>query len=168
MFKVNNGNTRKSYEICSKLTIKTRSSLIYSTSARHERHECETSATRVLHYFDNDTSKNIFSHNYIYYTASERLKGEKQFHFKNYFLEVSFFHAKMRLESAPQKVNFLTEKATSKSYTLDCRCKYPCTFPHSHAASFLMKTILCENTNILFSKNYWKRDKMNARFWKNI
>ena len=30
-----------------------------------------------------------------------------------------------------------------------------------------MKTILYE-TNILFSKNYWQQDKMNARFWKNI
>ena len=55
-----------------------RSSLIYNTSARHERHECDTSATpttecdtnatrttRVRHElknfdFDNDTSKNIF------------------------------------------------------------------------------------------------------------
>ena len=36
----------------------------------------------------------------------------------------------------------------------------------SNAASFSIKTILCENTNILFSKNYWKlgKNKMNARF----
>ena len=31
----------------------------------------------------------------------------------------------------------------------------------------MIKTILCENTNILFRKNYWKLGKMNARFWKN-
>ena len=89
--------------------------------------------------------------------ASERLQGEEQFHTKNYLLEMSRFHAKMRLKSAPQKLNFLMEKATSKSCTLDCSYKCPCTVPlitHSNAASFLIKTILCENTNILFSKNY--------------
>ena len=38
----------------------------------------------------------------------------------------------------------------------------------SNAASFLIKTILCEKTNMLFSKNYWKLGKMNTGFWKNI
>ena len=38
----------------------------------------------------------------------------------------------------------------------------------SNAASFSIRTILYENTNILFSKNYEKLGKMNARFWKNI
>ena len=41
-------------------------------------------------------------------------------------------------------------------------------FAHINAASFLLKTILCETNSILFSKNYWKLGKMNARFWKNI
>ena len=82
--------------------------------------------------FDNDTSKNIFSHPYIYYMASERLQGEEQFHSKNYLLEMSRFHAKMRLKSAPQKLNFLMTKAISKSCTLDCSCKCPCTFPHNY------------------------------------
>ena len=77
---------------------------------RQERHECETSptlTTRVQHEtrptrvrrkcdtngmnatqvknvdFDNDTSKNIFLHLYIYYMASEGLQGEEQFHSKN-------------------------------------------------------------------------------------
>ena len=31
-----------------------------------------------------------------------------------------------------------------------------------------MKIILCETNSILFSKNYWKLSKMNARFRKNI
>ena len=65
--------------------------------------------------------------------ASERLKGEEQFHSKNYILEMSLFHAKMRLKSAPQKLNFLMEKATSKRCTLDCSYKCPRTFPHSYA-----------------------------------
>ena len=83
--------------------------LIYNTTAKHERnecdtsdtnatrvrhkgHECDRSATRVLHErhewkifdFDNYTSKNIFSHCYIYYMASERFQGEEEFHSKYY------------------------------------------------------------------------------------
>ena len=65
--------------------------------------------------------------------ASERIQGEEQFHSKNYLLEMSRFHAKMSLKSAPQKLNFLIAKAVSAIYTLDCRCKCPCTFPHSYA-----------------------------------
>ena len=91
---------------------------MYNKSARHERHECDTSdtsvtqvrhkrpkcntsatrTTRVRHEcytndtsatrekdfdFDDDTSKNIFSHPYIYYLTSERLQGEEQFYSKN-------------------------------------------------------------------------------------
>ena len=132
---------------------------------RHERHECNTSATlatrvrykcgtsatrtRLVRHgcytndasatwgknfdFDNDTSKNIFSLPYIYYMASERLQGEEQFHSRNYILEMPRFHAKMHLKSAPQKLNFLMAKVISKSCTLDCGCKCPCTFPHSYA-----------------------------------
>ena len=98
-----------------------RSNLIYNTSDRHERHECNTSATlatRVRHECDksdivrykcctndtsatrvenfdfyNDTGKNIFSHPYICCMASERLQGEEQIHSKNYLLEMSPFHA---------------------------------------------------------------------------
>ena len=101
------------------------------------RQECDTnytSETQVKNFgFDSDTSKNIFLHPYIYYMASERLQGEEQFHTKNYLLEMSRFHAKMRLKSAPQKLNFLMAKAISKSCTRNCSCKCPCTFPHSYA-----------------------------------
>ena len=65
--------------------------------------------------------------------ASERLQGEEQFHSMNYLLEMPRSHAKIRLKSAPQKLNFLMAKAISKSCTLDCSCKYPSTFPHSYA-----------------------------------
>ena len=54
--------------------------------------------------------------------ASERLQGEEQLHSKNYLLKMPCFHAKMRLKSAPQKLNFLMAKDISKSYTLDCSC----------------------------------------------
>ena len=132
-----------------------RSSLIYNTSARHERHECDTSATRETWvWYKCDTSATrttrvryewkililiatrvkTFSHPYIYYMANEKLQGEdKQFHSMNYLLEMACFYTKMRLKSAPQKLNFLMAKATSKSCTLDCSCKCSSTFPHSYA-----------------------------------
>ena len=94
----------------------------------------DTSATRVKNLdFDNDTSKNIFSHPYIYYMVCEILQAEEQFLSKNYLLEMPRFLVKMGLKSAPQKLNFLMAKAISKSCTLDCSCKCPCTFSHNYA-----------------------------------
>ena len=119
-----------------------------ATRVKHELHECDTSTTRVRNEcytsststtrmkkfdFDNNTSKDIFSHPYIYYMASERLQGEKNFHSKNYLLEMPRFHAKMHLKSAPQKLSLLMAKAISKRCTLDCSCKCPCTLSHSYA-----------------------------------
>ena len=43
--------------------------------------------------------------------TSGRLQGEEQFHSKNYLLEMPRFHAKMRLKSGPQKLQFLISKA---------------------------------------------------------
>ena len=78
-----------------------------ATDVRHECYNNDTSATRVKNFdVDNDTGKNIFSHPYIYYMASERLQGEEQFHTKNYLLEMSRFHAKMRLKIAPKNSTF--------------------------------------------------------------
>ena len=37
--------------------------------------------------------------------ANERLQGEEQFSSRNYRLEMPRSHAKMRLKSAPQKLN---------------------------------------------------------------
>ena len=65
--------------------------------------------------------------------ANERLKGEGQYHSKNYILEMYCSHAKMHLKSAPQKLKFVVAKAISKSYKVDCSCKYPGTFPHCNA-----------------------------------
>ena len=111
-----------------------------ATRVRHKRHECDTnaarttqvwhdcctndtSATQVKNFdFDNDTSKNIFPHPYIYYMASERLQGDEQLHSKNHLLEIPRSHAKMFLKSVPQKLNFLMAKDISKSNTLDCSC----------------------------------------------
>ena len=60
-------------------------------------------------------------------------KGKEQFHSKNYLLEMPCFCAKMRLKSAPHKLNFVMADAISRSYTLDCSYKCHCTFPHSYA-----------------------------------
>ena len=54
--------------------------------------------------------------------TSERLQGGEQFHSKNYLLEMPRSHSKMRLKSAPQKLNFLMAKYTLKSYALDYSC----------------------------------------------
>ena len=128
------------------------SSLIFNTSARHERRECNASATlatRVRHKCDTSVARTTrtrhgrkililittrvktFSHPYIYYMASERLQGEEQFHSRNYLLDMPRFHAKMRLKSAPQAMS--TAKAISKRCILDCSCKCPYKFPHSYA-----------------------------------
>ena len=105
-----------------------------TTRVRHECYTNDTRATRVKNVdFDKGTNENIFPHPYISYMANERLQGEEQFHSKNYLLEMPRSHAKIRLKSAPQKLNFVMAKAISKSYILDCSCKYPCTFPHSYA-----------------------------------
>ena len=82
---------------------------------RHERHECDKSATRIRNFdFNNCTSENIFSHPYISYMANERLQEEEQFHSRNYLLEMPRSHVKIYLKFVPQKLNFVMEKAISK------------------------------------------------------
>ena len=67
------------------------------TQVRHKCYTKDMSATRVKNFdFDNDTDKNIISNSYIYYMASERLQEEDQLNIKNYILEMSRSHAKMR------------------------------------------------------------------------
>ena len=41
-------------------------------------------------------------------------KEMKDFHFKNYLLEILPYYAKLRLKSGPQKMNFIMIKALSK------------------------------------------------------
>ena len=125
---------------------KCNTSATLTTRVLHECYTNDTSATRVKNFdFDSYTSKNIFLHPYIYYMASERLQGEKQFHYMNYLLELLRSHVKMLLKSAPQKLNFLMTKAISKSCTLDCSCKCPCTFPHSYT----------QQRSLIFDKNHF-------------
>ena len=76
--------------------------------------------------------------------ANERLQGEKQFHSKNYLLEMPRSHARMHLKSVPQKLNFVIAKAISKSYTLVIHLftvavnalAHSCIVTHSNTARF--------------------------------
>ena len=102
-----------------------------NTSVTRVRNECytnEASVARVKNFdFDNDTSENIFSHHYINYVANERLQGQEQFYSKNYLLEMTLSHIKMRLKSALQNLNFVManiKKVILKHYALDCRYSY--------------------------------------------
>ena len=104
-----------------------------TTRMRHQHYKNDTSKTLAKKFdFDNGTSENIFSHSFIHYMTNERLQGEEQFHSTNYLSEMFCSHAKMRLKSAPQKLNFVMAKVVSKSYTLHCICKCPCTFLQSY------------------------------------
>ena len=89
-----------------------------NTSKSQVWHECyknDTSLTRLKNFdLDNDTSKNIFSHPYVYYMASEVLQGEKHLHSKNYLLETPRSHAKMRLKSATSKTELFNDKSYIK------------------------------------------------------
>ena len=77
------------------------------------------------------------------------MKDDKE---KNYFsLRTTFFevppsHAKIRLKSAPQKLNFSMVKGIQKCYTLNCSLKCPCTFPHSYA---LLRQLVFEKNNFI-------------------
>ena len=74
------------------------------TRVRHKCYKSNTSATRVKSFdFDNETSGNIFPHPYISYIANKRLLVEEQLHFKKYLSVISRFHDIMRLKCAPQK-----------------------------------------------------------------
>ena len=65
--------------------------------------------------------------------ANEKLQRQEQFHSRNYLLKMPCSHAKMRLKSAPQKLNFAMAEAVLKSDTIDCSNKCSCTFPRSYA-----------------------------------
>ena len=100
-------------------------SVIRATRVQHEFCTNEKSAIRVKNFdFHNNTSENMFLHPYISYMVNERLQKKEQFHSKNYLSEMYF-------KSAPQRQNFAAANAISKSYAVDCSCKYPCSFAHS-------------------------------------
>ena len=60
-------------------------------------------------------------------------KERNNFILRTTFLEMVHSHAKMRLKSAPQKLNLAMTEAIPESYTLGCSYKFPYMFPHSCA-----------------------------------
>ena len=96
--------------------------------------------------------------------SNERCQGEELS--KNHVLEVPLSHTKMRLKSAPQKVNFSMAKSMQKNYALNCSPKCSCTFPHivthCYTASFFRKNILSETNNIFYNLGNQKLDKTNS------
>ena len=72
-------------------------------------------------YFFSDSALVIskHSHPYMSYMSNERWQGEELFQSKNHVLEMPPSHAKMRLKTAPQKLNFLMAKGIQKSYALN-------------------------------------------------
>ena len=83
--------------------------------------------------------------------SNERCQAQELFESKNHVLEVFSSHAKMRLKSAPQKLNFLISKVIQKFYKLNCSLKWPCTFPRSYA--FLR--------HLVFRKNHFMWNKQH-------
>ena len=115
-----------------------------ATRVRHEWYKCSTSATRVLHKWNECDTREKFlvlittlvkTYFHIRIFTIWQVKDYRERN--NFILSTTFddssFHAKIRLKSAPQKLDFLMVKAISKSYTLECSCKFPCTFPHIYA-----------------------------------
>ena len=117
-----------------------------TTRMRIEWEECnasETQATQVRHeYYTNEKSANLLilimtrveTYYHTHILAIWQMKDYKErssFILRTNFWKVS--HAKMRLKSVPQKLNFAMAEAISKSYTLDCCYKWLCIFRHSYA-----------------------------------
>ena len=120
------------------------SSLFYNTIARHERHErheCNTNAIQTARVQDEREEFKNFdfdkTHVTTYFQISILTIWQMK-HYKerdNFILRITFSKClvpmpKLHLKSASQKLNFVMTKAISKSYPLDCSCKYPCTFQH--------------------------------------
>ena len=107
------------------------SSLIYNTSARHERHECDTNATRVWHEWDmNGTSATQVRSSTTWttrvrhkcYTNNTSATGVKNFDFGNDTSEnifsqpYNYYMASARLQGQ--------EQFHSKNYLLEMLCSY--------------------------------------------
>ena len=87
--------------------------------------------------FGNDTNENIFLQLYIRYIANERLKGEKQFHSKNYFLQNALFPC----QNALQKCTTKTELCNGKSYI---KTLYARLYPINGANFIVWLPLFCE------------------------
>ena len=115
----------------------------------HERHECNssetgvrTSATRVLHKrHECNTSRKILIlittrvKTYFYFPIFIIWQVKDYKERNNFILSAAFgnasFPCQNAFENCATKTELCTVKAIKKTYTLDCSCKFPCTFPHN-------------------------------------
>ena len=74
--------------------------------------------------------------------ASEGLQGEEQFHSKNKLLEMPSFHAKMRLKSAPQKLNILMANAVKRKKEMGKKKKRNSTFLDRQLVTLMLFHVL--------------------------
>ena len=119
------------------------------TRATRVQHKCNASATlmtRVRHgcYTNNTSATRMKNFDFVtirvktyFHTVIFTIWQVKDYKERNtLILRTTFwkslFSMTMHLKSAPQKLNLLMAKATSKSCALDCSYKCCCTFPHSY------------------------------------
>ena len=112
---------------------------IRATRVRQDRHQCnmsDTSATETTRLRREwkiliTTRLKTYFHTPILAIWQMNVTKRDTISFKNYLLEILSSCANKSLKNAPQKLNFVIAKALSKSYTLDCCCRYSYTFPLS-------------------------------------
>ena len=97
--------------------------------------------------------------------ANERLQGEEQFRSKSYLLEMPPSHAKIRLESAPEKLNFgmakLYQKVIDQIVATNAFAR-SCTVTHSDVASFFNeKDIFCKTNHTFLARAVEEQAKLN-------
>ena len=130
-----------------------------ATRVRHKQNECNTSATRVRHEcYSNDTMWQVKDYKEWNDFILSTTFGNASFPCQNAFYKCTTKTGLCNGKSYIKKFYILTTNSLARSRIVT----------HSNAASFSIKTISCENTNIPFSNNYWKLCKMNAKFCKNI
>ena len=124
---------------------KCNTSVILMTRGRQECYTNDSSETRVKKFDLITTRVKTYFHTLISATwQAKDYKDRKNLILRTTFSKCLFSMPKCVLKSAPQKLNFLMEIATSKRCTLDCSYKCSCTFPHSYAQQ-----------RLIFDKNYF-------------
>ena len=137
-----------------------RSSLFYNKSARHWRHECDTSYISDI----SDTSSKrvkilllittlIKAYFHVPILAIWQIKDHKErnnFSFEELLFRNVSFPCQNVFEKCTTKLNFAMAKSISISHTLDCNCKWTCALPNSNTVLFSVKIVLCETITTFF------------------
>ena len=146
----------------------------YDTSearATRVQHKCDTSATRTTRVWHEwktliliTTQVKTFFHTSTFTTWQVKDYKERS----NFILRTTFWKRLDSIPNAFENCATKTELFNGKRYIKKLYIRLSLSFDaharsriatHSNAVSFLIKAILCENTNILFSRNCWKLGK---------